>query len=135
MQVSTLSAQMGLGTELVDRCRDATSVPYVHLLIDLSSRRDDRIRYCTNTGPILSEFYIPDQMKQTMNTQNLSNLQVFQSFSHKCKSLFLQSYPKDFIRFPCECIKNLPKRNLQILKKHHAAEFQSEVRLSLKRTT
>ena len=36
MQVSTLSAQLGLGSELVDWYRDATSVPYGHLLVDLS---------------------------------------------------------------------------------------------------
>ena len=34
-----------------------------------------------------------------MNTQNCSTLQLFQSFSHKCKSLFLQSCPKELIRF------------------------------------
>ena len=34
MQDSTLSAQLGLESELVDRNRDATSVPYGHLLID-----------------------------------------------------------------------------------------------------
>ena len=31
-----------------------------------------------------------------MNTQNLSNLRVFQSVSGKCKSHFLQSCPKEF---------------------------------------
>ena len=44
MQVSTLSAQLGLGSELVDWYQDATSVPYGHLLIDLSPRTDDRLR-------------------------------------------------------------------------------------------
>ena len=38
MQVSSLRAQLGLGSELVDWYRDATSVPYGHLLIDLSPR-------------------------------------------------------------------------------------------------
>ena len=52
MQLSKLSAQLGLGSELVDWYRDATSVLYVHLLIDLSPRADDRIRYCTSTGSI-----------------------------------------------------------------------------------
>ena len=71
-----------------------------------------------------------------MNTQNFSTLQVFQSFSHKCKSLFLQSCPKKFVRFLCECIINLLKGNLQSLKRHHMTKLQSEVRLlSLKRTT
>ena len=70
-----------------------------------------------------------------MNTQNLSTLQVFQSFSHKCKSLFLQSCPKEFIQFLCECIINLLKGNLQSIKRHHVVKIQSEVRLlSLKRT-
>ena len=72
----------------------------------------------------------------TMNTQNLSTLQVFQSVSHKCRSLFLWSCPKEFVRFLCECIINLLKRNLQSLKRHHVTKFQNEVRLlSLKRTS
>ena len=49
-QVATLSVQLRLGaTTLVDWSRDATSVPFSHLLIDLSPRTDDRLRYCTNS--------------------------------------------------------------------------------------
>ena len=71
-----------------------------------------------------------------MNTQNVSTLEVFQPFSHKCKNIFLQSCPKEFVRFLCECIINLLKGNLQSIKRNHVAKFQSEVRLlSLKRTT
>ena len=65
MQVTTLSTQLGLGSELVDWYRDATSVPFGHLLIDLSPRTDDRLRYCTNTGSIPSNFYVPDRLKQS----------------------------------------------------------------------
>ena len=43
-QVSTLSALLGLGSELVDWYWDATSVPYRPLLIDLPPRTDDRLR-------------------------------------------------------------------------------------------
>ena len=64
MQVTTLSTQLGLGSELVDWYRDATSVPFGHLLIELSPRTDDRLRYCTNTGSFPSKFYIPDRLKQ-----------------------------------------------------------------------
>ena len=49
MQVTTLSTQLGLDSKLVDWHRDATSVPFGPLLIDLSPRTDDRLRYCTNT--------------------------------------------------------------------------------------
>ena len=65
MQITTLSTQLGLGSELVDWYRDATSVPFGHLLIDLSPSTDDRLRYCTNTGSIPSKFYIPDRLKQS----------------------------------------------------------------------
>ena len=140
MQVTTLSRQLGLGSELFDWYRDATSVPYGHLLIDLSPRTDYRLRYCTITGSVPSKVYLPDRLKQsefwTMNTRNLFTLQVFQSISHQCKSIFLQSCPKLFIRFLCKCIINLPKGNLQSIKRHHVVKFQSEVRLLfLKRTT
>ena len=63
MQVTTFSTQLGLGSELVDWYRDATSVSFGHLLIDLSPRADDRLRYCTNTGSIPSKFYIPDRLE------------------------------------------------------------------------
>ena len=64
-----------------------------------------------------------------MNTQNLSTLRVFQSFSRKCKSLFFQSCPKKFIMFLCEYIVNLPRGHLQNIKRHRVRKFQAEVRL------
>ena len=67
MQVTTLSTQLGLGSELVDWYRDATSVLFGHLLIDLSPRTDDRFCYCTNNGSISSKSYIPDRLKQSVN--------------------------------------------------------------------
>ena len=45
MQISTLSAQLGLGSELLHLYRDATSDPYGQLLIDLSPRTDNRLRF------------------------------------------------------------------------------------------
>ena len=50
LQVGRLSVQLGLGLLLVGWCKDATSVPFGHLFIDLSPRTDDRLRYCTNSG-------------------------------------------------------------------------------------
>ena len=75
------------------------------------------------------------QMFWTINTQDFSNLQVFQSFSHKCKKLFIQFCPREFTQFLRECILNLLKGNLQSFKRHHVAKFLSEVQqLSLKQT-
>ena len=40
MQINTLSIQLGLGSSIVGWYRDATSVPFGHLLIDLSQLID-----------------------------------------------------------------------------------------------
>ena len=70
-----------------------------------------------------------------MSTQNLSILHAFQSFSRKCKIQFLQSCPKEFIRFLSECIVNILKGNLQNVKRHHVIKYKRELHLlSLKRT-
>ena len=70
MQLTTLSTQLGLGSELVDWYRDATSVPFGHLLIDLSPRTDDRLRYCTNSGSVPSKFYTPERLKHLRTLDN-----------------------------------------------------------------
>ena len=65
MQINTLGMQLGLGSSLVDWYRDATSVPFGHLLIDLSPRSDDRLRYCTDSGKTPSKFYVPNGLKHS----------------------------------------------------------------------
>ena len=70
MQVTTFCTQLGFGSELADWYRVATSVPFGHLLIDLSPRTDNRLHNCTNTGSIPSNFYIPYQLKQSKNLDN-----------------------------------------------------------------
>ena len=99
MQVTTLSTQLGPGSELVDWYRDATSVPFGHLLIDLSPRTDDRLPYCTNTGSIPSKFYIPDQLKQSK----------FLDDEHT-KSLYSPSVPIIFPQMQKSFPPVLPKR-------------------------
>ena len=102
MQVTTLSTQLvrvGLGSELVDWYRDATSVPFGHLLIDLSPRTDDRLRYCTNTGSILSKFYIPERLKQSKNLDD-----------EHTKSLYFPSVPIIFPQMQKSFPSVLPKR-------------------------
>ena len=140
MQITTLNTQLGLGSELVDWYRDATSVPFGHLLIDLSPRTDDRLRYCTNTGSIPSKFYITDWLKPSKylddeHTKSLHSPSVPIIFPQMQKS-FPSVLAKRVYPFLCECIINLLKGNLQSIKRHHVAKIQIEVRLlSLKRTT
>ena len=79
----------------------------------------------------ISRIHWNNQSFWTMNSQNLSTLQVFQSFSHKWKSLFLQSCPEEFIRFLCECIVNLLKGNLLSMKRHNFTKFQKKSLIAL----
>ena len=99
MLVTTLSTQLGLGSELVDWYRDATSVPFGHLLIDLSPRTDDRWRYCTNTGSIPSKFYTPDRLKQSKNLDH-----------EHTKSVYSPSVPIIFPQMQKSFSSVLPKR-------------------------
>ena len=86
MQVTTLSTQLGLGSNLVDW------YPFGHLLIDLSPRTDDRLRYCTNSGSVPSKVYIPERLKplRTLNdeyTKSLYSPSVPIAFPQMQKSL------------------------------------------------
>ena len=76
MQVTTLGAQLGLGSELVDWYQNATSAPFGHLLIDLSPRTDDRLRYCTNSGSVPSQFDIRERLENlgTLDAEHTKSL-------------------------------------------------------------
>ena len=113
MQVTTLSTQLGPGSELVDRYRDATSVPFGHLLIDLSPRTDDRLRYCTNTGSIPAKFYIPDRLKQSKVLDD-----------ENTKSLYSTSVPIIFPQMQKSSPSVLPKRVYQVCLRMHNESAQ-----------
>ena len=99
MQVTTQSTQLGLGSELVDWYRDATSVPFGHLLIDLSPRTDDRLRYCTNSGSVPSKYFIPDRLEHLRTLDN-----------EHTKSLYSASVPTLFPQMQNAFPSVLPKR-------------------------
>ena len=70
MQVSSLNTQLGLRSELVDCCRDASYLPYGQLLIDFSPGTDDRLRYCTNTGSIPAKIFVLERLIQSKSSEN-----------------------------------------------------------------
>ena len=107
-QVATLCVQLGLGSALVDWYRDATSVPFGHLLIDLPPRTDDRLRYCKNSGNIPSKFYVPDNLKHLKNLDD-----------EHTKFLYSQSIPTLFPPMQNSFSKNLFKRIYPISQRVH----------------
>ena len=107
-QVATLSVQLGLGSAPVDWYRDATSVTFDPLLIDLSPRTHDRLRYCTNSGNIPSEFYVPESLKQLKFSDDEHN-----------KILYSPSIPTLFPRMQSSLSRNLSKKNYPISQRMH----------------
>ena len=122
-QVATLSVQLGLGSALVYWYRDATSVPFGHLLIDLSPRTDDRLRYCTNSGNIPSKFYVPD---------NLKHLRYLDD--EHTKSLYSPSIPALFPPMQSSVSKNLSKRIYPISQRVHRQPAARKLVRSKKKT-
>ena len=59
LQINTLNQQLGLGFQLKDWYQDATSVAYGHLLIDLTPKTVDSLRYCSNCGSVSKKIYLP----------------------------------------------------------------------------
>ena len=109
MQVTTLSTQLGLGSELVDWYRDATSVPFGHLLIDLSPRTDNRLRYCTNSGSVPSKFYIPERLKHLRTLDD-----------EHTKSLYSPIVPIAFPQMQKSLSSVLPKRVCPVFMRMHS---------------
>ena len=140
MQVTTLSTQLGLGSELVDWYRDVTSVPFGHLLIDLSPWTDDRLRYCTNSGSVPSKFYNPERLKHLRtlddeHTKSLYSPSVPIAFPQMQKSLS-SVLPNRVYPVSMRTHSKSGQRKLANLKRHHVVKFRDEVwLLSLKRTT
>ena len=113
MQVTTLSTQLGLGSELVDWYRVATSVPFCHLLIDLSPRTDDRLRYCTNRGSVPSKIYIPERLKHLRTLDD-----------EDTKSLYSPSVPIAFPQMQKPLSSVLPKRVYPVSLRMHSKSTQ-----------
>ena len=123
MQVTTLSTQLGLGSELVDWYRDATSVPIGHLLIDLSPRTEDRLRYCTNSGSVPSKFYIPERLKHLRTLDD-----------EHTKSLYSPSVPIAFPQMQKPLSSVLPKRVYPVSMRMHSKSTQRKL-ASYKKTS
>ena len=116
MQVTTLSTQLGHGSKLVDWYRDATSAPFVHLLVDLSPRTDDRLRYCTNTGSVPTKFYIPERLKHLRTLDD-----------EHTKSLYSPSVPIAFPQMQNPLSSVLPKRVYPVSMRMHSKSTQRKV--------
>ena len=131
MQVTTLSTLLGRSSELVEWYRDATSVPFGQLLIDLSPRTEDRLRYCTSTGSIPSKFHIPDRLKQSkvLDDEHTKILYspIFPIIFPQMQKSFPSVLPKRVYPVSLRMHNKSAQGNLQSIKRYHVAKFQSKV--------
>ena len=140
MHVTTLSTQLGLGSELVDWYRDATSIPFGQLLIDFSPRTDGRLRFCTNSGSVPPKFYIAERLKHLRtlddeHTKFLYSPSILIAFPQMQKSLS-SVWLKGFDTVSMRMHSKSAQRKLATFKRHHVVKFQDDVwLLSLKRAT
>ena len=116
MQVTTLSTQLGLGSELVDWYRNITSVLFGHLLIDLLPRTDDRLRYCTNTGSVPSKNFFPERLK---------HLRTW--YDEHTKILYSPSVPIAFPQRQKSPSSVLPKRVYPFSMRMHSKSTQGKL--------
>ena len=116
MQVTTFSTQFGLGSELVDCYPDATSVAFGHLLIVSSSRTDDRLRYCTNSGSVPSEFYIPERLRHLRTLDD-----------EHTKSLYSPSVPTALPQMQKSLSSILPKKVYLVSMQMHSKSAQRKL--------
>ena len=130
LQVSRLSVQLGLGLSLVDWYKGATSVPFGHLLIDLSPRTDDRVRYCTNSEKKHSNFYI---------LQQLTHSRILDD--DPTKSLYCPSIPTLFPQVQNTFFRKLPERFHSVTKRMYSepaprkfARFEKSPSVKLSKT-
>ena len=102
LQINTLGTQLGLGSQLKEWYQDATSVPYGHLLIDLSPKQLILYDIVQTVVQHQQSFIFQNIHKillfWMMNTQYLYAKHV-PSWTPKCRKLFLLHCPKDFIGF------------------------------------
>ena len=130
LQINTLSQQLGLGSQLKEWYQDATSVPYGHLLIDLTSKTVVTLRYCSNNGSVPTKFIYQLEHRQnflTMITQYVSILPIFQNFSQRLRKQFILNCPKDFIQFLSWFLVNLLRGELRDLRKEDVVKYRKEI--------
>ena len=116
MRVTTFSTQLGRGSELFDWYRDATSVPFGHLLIDLSPLTDNRLRYFLNSGSVPSKFYIPKRLKHLRTLDD-----------ERTNSLYSPSVPIAFQQMQKSLSSVLPKRVYPVSMRMHRNSAQGKL--------
>ena len=91
-QIDVLGKQLGLGNTLRKWYADATSTPYGHLMIDLSPKTNDLLRYSTDVTSFPTKFYLPSSRSRVTQINDQKSGLLYS----KALSNFQHSIPEDF---------------------------------------
>lgn len=98
-QISKFGQQLGLAKHFTDWYKEATSKPFGHLLIDLSPRTVDNLRFCANITSFPTEFFIPPAQARSTVLDD----------SHT-KRIYSQGLPDFFAQLPKDISPTVSKK-------------------------
>ena len=78
LQINSFSHNLGLGSQLKEGYHNATSIPCVHLVIDLTPKTIYPLKYSTNSGSVLPTFFLQQEQKQSVLTMNIPCVSILQ---------------------------------------------------------
>ena len=110
--------------------KDATSVLFGHLIIDLCPRTDDSLRYCTNSGKEPSKFHTPEQLK---HLRILDDDFTKSLYSPSIPTLFPQVQNRISPKLP-ERIHSVPKRRYSEPAPGKFARFEKRAKIEISKT-
>lgn len=123
-QIGKFGQQLGIGKELLQWYIDATSVPFGHLLVDLSPRTNDKLRYCTDFGTFPTRFYLKqsDSRITTIDDNSTKHLyaQALPTFYTKTTTSIPHELLKGIHSFPLRVYKKSNSRSRPFIKKRSA---------------
>ena len=113
IKYSLLSQQLGIGSQLKEWYHDATSAPYGHLLIDLTPKTVDLLRYCTISDSFPSKLYLwagsETKFLDDEHTKCLYTSNIWNTFS-KTSKVISPLLSKKFHSVPREMSRKLATR-------------------------
>ena len=76
-QIQKFGQQLGVGAQFKKWYEDAASRPFGHLLIDLSPRTNDKLRFATDIGQFPTKFYLPPSQARITTLEDDHSKRVY----------------------------------------------------------
>ena len=129
LQINTISQHLGLGSQLKEWYQGATSVPYGHLLIDLTPKQLIHLGIALIVAHFQQRLIYQIELRQnfrTSSTQYVSILPIFQKISLRLQKQFILNCPNNFFQFLIECSVKLLRGELRDPRKEDVVKYRKK---------